>query len=53
MEFALCAPRPRERTDGSMLGGRGPTIASRGSESEARFGERRLLLCDALRSSCL
>lgn len=42
-ELALSAPRPRERTVGSAGGGRGPTMASRGSESESRVFERRLL----------
>lgn len=49
----MCAPRPRERTEGSTFGGRGPTIASRGSESERGVGERRLALPEGLRSSFL
>ena len=42
-ELPLRAPRPRVRTVGSGGGGRGPTIASRGSESDAGLcGRRRL-----------
>lgn len=46
--LALSAPRPRERTVGSAEGGRGPTMASRGSESDAADAERRLLRFEAL-----
>ena len=53
IEFALWAPRPRERTWGSTLGGRGPTIASRGSESEAGPGNNRLAFSGLRRDECL
>ena len=46
--LALRAPRPRERTVGSGGGGRGPTIASSGSESEAGVCVRRLSSRDFL-----
>ena len=46
--LALRAPRPRERTGGSDVGGRGPTMASSGSESEDGGFDRRLLLRDGL-----
>ena len=46
-ELALSAPRPRERIVGSAGGGRGPTMASRGSESESRVFERRLLFSES------
>jgi hypothetical protein len=41
MPLALRAPRPRARTIGFVTGGSGPTIASRGSESEAGEGDFR------------
>jgi hypothetical protein len=48
VELALLAPRPRERMEGGVVGGRGPTMASRGSESDVGIGERRRDLCDGL-----
>jgi hypothetical protein len=46
--LALRAPRPRERTVGSGRGGRGPTMASSGSELDAGVVDRCLLFRDCL-----